>query len=71
MDFKYKFSISPVFNTLGVYSFSKYFGVTGWRPGTIAIHENNIFYSLLKKMPDDKKDVLKRYAASWNDMKIH
>lgn len=51
------------FNTLGVYSFSKYFGVTGWRLGTIAIHENNIFDSLLKKMPDDKKDELKRRYA--------
>src|SRR5262249_43076117 len=31
------------FNTIGVYSFSKYFGCTGWRLGAIAIHENNLF----------------------------
>ena len=51
------------FNTLGVYSFSKYFGVTGWRLGTIAIHENNVFDRLLKVMPDDKKEELRRRYA--------
>jgi aspartate 4-decarboxylase len=51
------------FNTMGVYSFSKYFGVTGWRLGTIAIHENNVFDKLLREMPEDKKEQLrKRYA---------
>ena len=30
------------YNTIGVYSYSKYFGVTGWRLGTIALHENNV-----------------------------
>jgi aspartate 4-decarboxylase len=29
-------------NTIGVYSYSKYFGCTGWRLGVIAIHEDNI-----------------------------
>lgn len=47
------------FNTLGVYSFSKYFGVTGWRLGTIALHENNVFDKLLKEMPEDLRDELK------------
>ena len=28
-------------NTIGVYSYSKYFGCTGWRLGVIALHENN------------------------------
>ena len=27
------------YNTIGSYSYSKYFGVTGWRLGTIALHE--------------------------------
>jgi aspartate 4-decarboxylase len=31
------------YNTLGVYSFSKYFGCTGWRLGVIALHEDNVF----------------------------
>lgn len=52
------------YNTIGVYSFSKYFGVTGWRLGTIALHENNVFDKLLKELKDTKKeDVLKRYEA--------
>jgi aspartate 4-decarboxylase len=48
------------YNTLGVYSFSKYFGVTGWRLGTIALHERNIFDKLLKELPEDKKLLLKK-----------
>jgi len=30
-------------NTIGVYSFSQYFGCIGWRLGVIAVHEDNIF----------------------------
>ena len=52
------------YNTIGVYSFSKYFGVTGWRLGTIALHECNVFDKLLKELQGDKKDdVKKRYEA--------
>ena len=45
------------YNTIGVYSFSKYFGVTGWRLGSIAINNNNII---------DKK-LLKNALSSVND----
>jgi aspartate 4-decarboxylase len=48
------------YNTLGVYSFSKYFGVTGWRLGTIALHEKNVFDKLLKELPEDEKLLLKK-----------
>lgn len=52
------------YNTIGVYSFSKYFGVTGWRLGTIAIHEENVFDKLLKELPSEKKEELTmRYEA--------
>jgi aspartate 4-decarboxylase len=52
------------YNTLGVYSFSKYFGVTGWRLGIIALHEKNIFDKLLKELPEEKKLLLrKRYGG--------
>ncbi|MDF2501331.1 MAG: asD [Anaerosporomusa subterranea] len=52
------------FNTIGVYSFSKYFGVTGWRLGVIAIHEDNVFDKLLKQLPSENKEILKlRYAS--------
>jgi len=50
-------------NTIGVYSYSKYFGCTGWRLGVIAIHEDNLFD---KKIAQHSKTVLsaldKRYG---------
>lgn len=52
------------FNTIGVYSYSKYFGATGWRLGVIAIHEENIFDQKITKLPDaDLKALDKRYGA--------
>lgn len=52
------------YNTIGVYSFSKYFGVTGWRLGTITIYEENVFDKLLKELPEDKKlELRQRYGA--------
>jgi aspartate 4-decarboxylase len=51
-------------NTIGVYSYSKYFGCTGWRLGVIAVHENNIFDEMIAKLPDaDVKALDKRYGA--------
>jgi aspartate 4-decarboxylase len=51
-------------NTIGVYSYSKYFGCTGWRLGVIAIHEDNIFDKKIAKLPDaDSKALDKRYGA--------
>ena len=50
-------------NTIGVYSYSKYFGCTGWRLGTIAIHEDNIFDKMIAKLPDEHLKALdKRYG---------
>jgi len=52
------------YNTIGVYSFSKYFGVTGWRLGTIALHENNVYDFLIKNLPVYfKQEVNQRYSA--------
>ncbi len=49
-------------NTLGVYSFSKYFGCTGWRLGVVALHEKNIYDKMIKDLPRGKKNKLyKRY----------
>jgi len=51
-------------NTIGIYSYSKYFGCTGWRLGTIAVHENNIFDEMLEKLPESTKKLLDvRYGA--------
>jgi len=50
-------------NTIGVYSYSKYFGCTGWRLGVIAIHEDNIFDEMIAKLPDQHLMALdKRYG---------
>ena len=51
-------------NTIGVYSYSKYVGCTGWRLGVIAVHENNIFDKMIAKLPDaDLKSLDKRYGT--------
>jgi aspartate 4-decarboxylase len=51
-------------NTIGVYSYSKYFGATGWRLGLIAIHEDNIFDKMIAMLPgDDVRALDKRYGA--------
>jgi aspartate 4-decarboxylase len=51
-------------NTIGVYSYSKYFGCTGWRLGTIAVYEDNIFDKMIAAHPEPIKKVLdKRYGG--------
>lgn len=51
-------------NTLCVYSFSKYFGATGWRLAVISLHEDNIYDRMIAALPDDKKEALaKRYSS--------
>jgi len=51
-------------NTIGVYSYSKYFGATGWRLGVIATHEDNIFDKKIAKLPDADVEALdKRYGS--------
>lgn len=51
-------------NTIGVYSYSKYFGCTGWRLGVIAVHEDNLFDKLIAKHPEPVLRKLdKRYSA--------
>ncbi|NNU77460.1 aspartate 4-decarboxylase [Clostridium estertheticum] len=52
------------YNSIGVYSFSKYFGVTGWRLGTIALYEDNVFDKLLRELPEDKKERSRRRYSS-------
>ncbi|WP_327092836.1 bifunctional aspartate transaminase/aspartate 4-decarboxylase [Nonomuraea sp. NBC_01738] len=51
-------------NTIGVYSFSKYFGATGWRLGVIAVNQDNIFEDKLAHLPKADKDRLsERYGT--------
>jgi aspartate 4-decarboxylase len=51
-------------NTLCVYSFSKFFGATGWRLGAIALHDDNVFDLALAALPEPAKILLdKRYNS--------
>ena len=50
-------------NTIGVYSYSKYFGCTGWRLGVIAIHQDNLFDEKLAALPEMERQALdQRYG---------
>jgi aspartate 4-decarboxylase len=56
-------SIAPR-NTIGVYSFSKYFGATGWRLGVIALHPDNVIDEAIAALaPDDQLALQERYAT--------
>lgn len=51
-------------NTILVYSFSKYFGATGWRLGVIATAENNILDQKIAALPEKRrKELIKRYSS--------
>jgi len=51
-------------NVLCVYSYSKYFGVTGWRLGVIMLHENNIIDKLIQNLSEKQKENLhERYKT--------
>lgn len=53
------------YNTLCLYSFSKYFGATGWRVAAMALRrDKNVFDDRLAALPADKKAALsKRYES--------
>jgi len=53
-DFVSIFARCP-YNTLCVYSFSKFFGATGWRLGAVALHEKNVFDAALAALPEAEK----------------
>ncbi|MEE8637622.1 MAG: bifunctional aspartate transaminase/aspartate 4-decarboxylase [Candidatus Margulisiibacteriota bacterium] len=62
-DFRSLAAVAP-YNTILVYSFSKYFGATGWRLGVIGLHENNVFDKMIANLPEkDKKDLHARYGT--------
>ncbi len=56
-------AVAPL-NTILVYSYSKYFGATGWRLGVIAIHEDNVFDKMITQLPEkDRSQLRKRYST--------
>lgn len=58
-DFQTVYAALPC-NTILVYSFSKLYGVTGWRIGLIAMNENNVCDRLLSELPEEDKDYLRQ-----------
>ena len=57
-DFTSLFTALP-YNTLCIYSYSKYFGSTGWRVGAIALAEENVFDKLLIELSEPVKEKVK------------
>jgi aspartate 4-decarboxylase len=47
-------------NTIGIYSYSKHFGCTGWRLGVIALHEHNVLDRMIARLPTRERDALAR-----------
>lgn len=68
-DFRSLFAICPQ-NTILVYSYSKYFGATGWRLGVIATHKQNVLDRRIAELPEKKKTALdKRYSSLVPDVR--
>ncbi|RUR39179.1 bifunctional aspartate transaminase/aspartate 4-decarboxylase [Vreelandella populi] len=62
-DFRSLFAACPR-NTILVYSFSKYFGATGWRLGVVATHQGNVLDDMLASLPTDMQEQLERRYSS-------
>lgn len=57
------FTLFP-FHTACIYSYSKYFGATGWRIGTIVLAEHTVFDAKLDRLSSTQKNILaKRYET--------
>ena len=62
-NFRSLFAICPN-NTILVYSFSKYFGATGWRLGVIALAQDNILDQKIANLSDaHKAELAQRYSS--------
>jgi len=57
-DFRSVYSVLP-YNTILVYSFSKLYGVTGWRVGLIAMNRSNVCDRLLGELPPEDQAFLR------------
>jgi aspartate 4-decarboxylase len=62
-DFRSLFAACPQ-NTILVYSFSKYFGATGWRLGVVATHRDNVMDRSIAALPQEAKAALDRRYGS-------
>jgi aspartate 4-decarboxylase len=62
-NFKSLMYVLP-YNTICLYSYSKYFGATGWRVAAMALRPDNVFDKLLSELPEEEKVELdKRYSS--------
>ena len=62
-NFRSLFAVCPR-NTILVYSFSKYFGATGWRLGVIAMSGDNVVDKAIGELAESaKKELDVRYAS--------
>lgn len=57
-NFQTVYSVMP-YNTILVYSFSKLYGVTGWRTGMIAMNKENVCDRLLLELPEEDRAFLR------------
>ncbi len=65
--FKSLAAIAPK-NTILVYSFSKYFGATGWRLGVIGLCQDNVLDKMIAALPADKRGGMhRRYESITTD----
>jgi aspartate 4-decarboxylase len=66
-NFRSLYAVCPA-NTILVYSFSKYFGATGWRLGVIGVHKDNAIDGLLRALPESvRRDLGQRYSSLTTD----
>ena len=66
-NFRSLYRVAPR-NTILVYSYSKYFGATGWRLGVIGIQQDNVLDEMLAAQPEEQRAKLRtRYASIATD----
>jgi len=62
-DFTSIFALCPR-NTILLYSFSKYFGATGWRLGVVAMARENVIDATIQTLPKtEQEELAARYAT--------
>lgn len=62
-DFKSLMYVLP-YNTICLYSYSKYFGATGWRVAAMALRPDNVFDARIAALPaEEKAELDKRYSS--------
>ncbi|MEM8619586.1 MAG: bifunctional aspartate transaminase/aspartate 4-decarboxylase [Actinomycetota bacterium] len=60
-------SVAPK-NTILVYSWSKFFGATGWRLGVIGLHQDNVLDTAIRGLPaEDRAALDERYGTVFLD----